>query len=246
MLTWKDLSFVLKKFLLNLILFPLGIALLFAGLFFDNGIADSARLRAEATPTPDRLAEPTLPASPSQADHGAQVYWLSCLPCHGDKGQGLTDEFRKTYPPEEEYCWESGCHGNNPYESGFTIPKKIPAVIGPDTLGKFADAAQLNAYVRAVMPFWKPGSLTEAESWRVTAFILRENNLWDDTAELNETNAATVKIPRGALTPVATPQQAQAGERDGNVGWIILIVLLSAFFILLFLLQKRKMRLQSK
>lgn len=235
-----------KKTILQFSLLPLGIALLFAGLFFDSGAADSARPQAEATPTPDRLAEPTLPASPSQADHGAQVYWLSCLPCHGDKGQGLTDEFRKTYPPEEEYCWESGCHGANPYESGFTLPKKIPAVIGPNTLGKFADAAQLNAYVRAVMPFWKPGSLTEEDAWRVTAFLLRENNLWDDTTELNASNATSVKIPRGARTPVATLPQGQSGERGANVGWIVLVVLLSAFFILLFLLQKYKMRLQSK
>jgi cytochrome c len=149
---------VQKKTLLEFILVPFGIALLIAGLFFDKGIADSADIQVDVTPTPDRLAEPTLPAIPSQADHGAQVYWLSCMPCHGDIGQGLTDEFRATYPPEEEYCWESGCHGANPYESGFTIPKKIPAVIGESTLAKFADAAQLNSYIRATMPFWKPGT----------------------------------------------------------------------------------------
>ncbi len=217
---------------------PLGIALLFAGLFFDSGAADSARPQAEVTPTPDRLAEPTLPADPSQADYGAQVYWLSCLPCHGDKGQGLTDEFRKTYPPEEEYCWESGCHGPNPYESGFTLPRKIPAVIGPNTLGKFADAAQLNAYVRAVMPFWKPGSLTEEDAWRVTAFILRENNLWDDTTELNASNAASVKIPRGALTPVATPQPAEGQAGSGVPAWMVWVGLFMLLLVLMFTLRK--------
>lgn len=45
-----------------------------------------------ATPTIDRLlAPPTVPA-PNQADEGAQLYWLHCQPCHGDQGQGLTDE----------------------------------------------------------------------------------------------------------------------------------------------------------
>jgi len=226
---------VQNKTILKLTLLPLGIALLLAGLFFDSGAADSARLQAEVTPTPDRLAEPTLPASPSQTDLGAQVYWLSCMPCHGDRGQGLTDEFRAAYPPEEKNCWESGCHGANPYESGFTLPKKIPGVVGSDTLGKFSDAAQLNAYIRAAMPFWKPGSLTEDDAWRVTAFILRENDLWDDAAELNAANAAGVPIPRGTPIPVTAPQPAEGQERTGTFVWlaaIVLVIVLLAIFIL--------------
>jgi mono/diheme cytochrome c family protein len=232
---------VQKRNLLKLILLPFGIALLFAGLFFDNGTADTARQQADATPTPDRLAEPTLPAAASQADHGAQVYWLSCMPCHGDQGQGLTDEFRKTYPPEEEYCWESGCHGPNPYESGFTIPKKIPALIGESALAKFTDAAQLHAYIRATMPFWKPGSLTEEESWRVTVFILRENDLWEDSAPLDASNAASVKIPRAAfLTPMVTPQQADIQEGSGNLFWWILAGTLVMFILVMFILKKSR------
>ena len=232
---------VQKTNLLKFILLPFGIALLLAGLFFDRGTADSIRLQAEATPTPDRLAEPTLPAAPSQADHGAQVYWLSCLPCHGDKGQGLTDEFRTTYPPEEQYCWNRGCHGEVPYEQGFTIPKKIPAVIGGTTLAKFSDAAQLNAYIRVAMPFWKPGSLTEEDAWRVTAFILRQNNLWDDQTELNASNAATVKIPRAAfLTPVGTPPQTETPTGSRSAIWIILIIVLALIGLLMFILKKSR------
>lgn len=230
-------GFVQKKTFLKLVFLPFGIALLIAGLFFDPGIADSVEAQVDITPTVDRLAEPTLPALPSQADHGAQVFWLSCMPCHGDQGQGLTDEFRATYPPEEEYCWESGCHGANPYESGFTLPKKIPAVIGESTLAKFTDAAQLHAYIRAAMPFWKPGSLTEEESWRVTAFILRQNNLWNAATELNDSNAADVKIPREAfLTPAATPPPQDAGNPSGTLVWVgiggALLFLVLGFFIL--------------
>ena len=197
-------------------------------------------MKQQATPVntlsaTERLLEPTLPAEPSQADQGAQDYWLYCLPCHGDRGQGLTEEFRETYPPEEVNCWESGCHGKRPYENGFTLPEKVPAVIGQTALGKFSDAAQLNAYIRATMPFWNPGSLTEEEAWRVTSFILRENDLWDDTTDLNGTNAASVKIPRGALTPVVTPQQAEVQDRSGALPLVILIgvlVILALIFIL--------------
>jgi hypothetical protein len=230
---------VLKQTYLHLIFVSCGIALLLAGLFFNRAVAVSMDIQADTTPTPDRLAEPTLPASPSQADYGAQVYWLSCMPCHGDVGQGLTDEFRATYPPEEEYCWESGCHGPNPYESGFTLPKKIPGVIGESTLAKFTDAAQLHAYIRATMPFWKPGSLAEEESWRVTAFLLRQNDLWDASAELDASNATNVKIPRGTfLTPVTTPPQEEKG--DGTLGWLIPVSLVSVVFVLLYIFQKNK------
>ncbi|GAB4449124.1 MAG: hypothetical protein OHK0041_10140 [Anaerolineales bacterium] len=193
-------------------------------------------------PTPDRLAEPTLPPTPSQADYGAQVYWLSCLPCHGDRGQGLTDEFRAAYPPEEQYCWERGCHGENPYESGFTLPTSIPAVIAPQALAKFSDAAQLQAYIRAAMPFWKPGSLSDDEAWRVTAFLLRQNGLWQGTGELDASNAAGVRILRQTPTLPPTPQQVQVEERSGTafpaalaaLGILLLIV------VLLVVLKKRQ------
>jgi cytochrome c len=184
----------------------------------------------------ERLAEPTLPAEPSQADHGAQDYWLYCLPCHGDRGQGLTDEFRETYPPDEVDCWQSGCHGKRPYEFGFTLPTQIPPVIEDHALAKFTDAAQLNAYIRATMPYWNPGTLTEEEAWRVTAFLLRENNLLDVETQLNAENAASVKIPRGAfLTPAVTPPLSNVQEREAansailwgaGAGIAVLLVLL--------------------
>jgi cytochrome c len=209
-----------------------------AGLLFKAGNAESTMLQSTPVPTMDRLAEPTLPANPSQADRGAQVYWLSCLPCHGDKGQGLTDEFRATYPEDEQNCWKSGCHGKNPYESGFAIPRQIPAVIGNTALAKFSNAAQLHAFVQAAMPFWKPGSLSEDDSWKVTAFILRENKLWNDVGELNESNAGSLVIPRAAfLTPVATPRQDQVQKGVGSSLWMILIGLLVTLFVLGFVLK---------
>lgn len=213
----------------------IGIALLIAGLFFDDGQVTSAM---QTMPTPDRLAEPTLPPVPSQADYGAQVYWLSCLPCHGDKGQGLTDEFRETYPPEEQYCWERGCHGANPYESGFTIPMVIPGVIGPNAISKFSDAAQLNSYIRVAMPYWKPGSLTEEEAWRVTAFIMRENGLWDGNGELSASNADGIRIPRGTPIPTATLEQVQVEGGGGNGSWLSFIGTI-IFLSLLFLILKK-------
>ena len=219
--------------LLRLISISFGIALLLAGLFFNADLASSAvQAQTEATPTRDRLAQPTLPASPSQADHGAQVYWLSCLPCHGDLGQGLTDEFRAAYPPEDRNCWESGCHGERPYDNGFKLPASIPAVMGAGTLQKFSSAAVLQAYIKAAMPFWKPGSLTEEDAWAVTAFILRQNGLWDARADLNASNAdqVPVRVTEAESTPAPRPVKNPSDSR--TIGMLVVVggAILVVFF----------------
>jgi cytochrome c len=236
---------VLTRLLFKIISAALGIALLLAALFLDGGIENS--IAQQVTPVntlsaSERLLEPTLPPAPSQADHGAQDYWLYCLPCHGEKGQGLTEEFRQTYPPEETNCWQSGCHGNNPYQYGFKLPTKVPAVIGNETLGKFSDAAQLHSYIRAAMPFWNPGSLSDEESWRITAFLLRENHLRSDSAELNDSNAADVKILRIAfLTPDAIP--VPVGAQDQNDTWLWLSLGVALLLILaIFILNRRRIK----
>jgi len=186
--------------------------------------------------TPDRLAQPTLPAAPSQADRGAQVYWLSCLPCHGDRGQGLTEEFRQTYPPEDRNCWDSGCHGERPYENGFKLPAGISALVGADALQKFPNAAVLQAYIQLAMPFWKPGSLAEDDSWAVTAFLLRQNGLRDDRAELNASNAdqARVRAAEAESTPAPRPVKNPPG------GWTVSLLVLAGGAILSFLLWRTR------
>jgi mono/diheme cytochrome c family protein len=224
------------KYFFRLILFPLGLALLLAATLFQEGTA-----LLQTTPTPDRLAEPTLPVSPSQADIGAQAYWLSCLPCHGDIGQGLTDEFRLTYPEEERNCWTSGCHGQKPYEDGFTFPKYIPPIIGSGTLQKFSNAAILRSYIFATMPFWKPGSLTEEETWQITAFLLRENKLWDAQDELNASNADRILV----APPQATPTPQPPADTSSAFSPIPLFISFTVLFFLLIFWRSRKNKARS-
>jgi mono/diheme cytochrome c family protein len=223
-----------RRFLFQLLLIGFGTVLLLSGLFFSMDTAT-----AQTMPTPDRLAQPTLPAEPSQADKGAQVYWLSCLPCHGDKGQGLTQEFIQTYPEEDHNCWASGCHGNNPYESGFTIPKTIPAVISAGTLQKFPNALALHSYISATMPFWKPGSLSNDEAWQVTAFVLRENNLWTASEELSESNAALISLGVSP-TPEATFQPVEPADQS-SLTLLVLVgsIALTPLFLLLWAFRKK-------
>jgi len=236
-----------KKYLAHLFLFPLGLALLFAASLFQEGTA--LTIQAGSTPTAtlspfERLAEPTLPASPSQADEGAQSYWLLCLPCHGDRGQGLTDEFRTTYPPDEEYCWERGCHGERPYENGFKLPMHVPAVIGPDAaLGKFSTAAHLQGFILAAMPYWSPGSLTEDESWKITAFLLRENGV-SFGGELNGTNAEQILLSLPGLPPTPTPDIAAENVKGlaltNNLQWLFVLVSIIVVTVIMAVLLRRR------
>lgn len=129
------------------------------------------------TPTPEEswLILPEMPASATQADIGAEIYRLVCRDCHGDKGQGLTDEWRATWNPEDQNCWQSKCHAGNHPVNGFDLPRYVPALIGPSTLARFSEPDELQEYIRVNMPWHDPGSLTNEEYWQLTAFLLREN-----------------------------------------------------------------------
>jgi len=162
---------------------------------------------AQATPrvmaTRDRLAAPPTVENPSQADVGAQVFWLNCQPCHGDLGQGLTQDWINQYPPEDRNCWDSGCHGDRPYDDGFTLPRFVPAVIGPDTLLRFNSAADLHTYMARAMPFNAPGSLTAEDYWALTAFLLRAHPGAPATpaAPLESVEQAALIGLHGTVTP---------------------------------------------
>jgi cytochrome c len=149
------------------------------------------------------------------ADVGSQVFWLYCLPCHGDRGQGLTDEFRAVYPPEDRNCWTSGCHGKRPYENGFTLPVRVPPLIGPNTLLRFNTALELHDYIRQAMPWQDPGSLAEDTAWQVTAFLAREHGSDPINEPLANARAARVSLH-------AHDVQAQtSADRPRGAIWIV-------------------------
>jgi hypothetical protein len=75
----------------------------------------------------------------------------------------------------------------------------------------------------------------------VTAFLLRQNHLWDDKTELNASNAPAVKIPRSAfLTPVGTPQQAEVQKGHGRIIGFVLIGALGLIVLVMFILKKSR------
>lgn len=202
------------------------------------------------TPTIDRLAAPPTVENPDQADEGAQLFWLHCQPCHGDKGQGLTDEWRQQYPPEDQDCWTSGCHGNRPYENGFTLPTAVPAVTGDDSLNSFETMAQVYGFMSSAMPYQDPGYLTEEEYLAMTAFLAREHGLWDGTT-FNTDNMSNYRLrPAAAETPQPTntstptpqnPNNDEASDGSGSTFFPGVIAGLVAGFIIIAWLIRRKM-----
>ena len=135
--------------------------------------AAGAQPPPQPTPTVDRLAIPTLPANPTQLDVGKSLYYYNCMPCHGDYGQGLTDEFREIWEEDHQNCWGRGCHSGRPGEEGFPIPTTIPAVnIAAVSEQHFPSAENLYEYLRKTHPPQNPGVLKDEEYAALAEFTL--------------------------------------------------------------------------
>ena len=150
------------------------------------------------TPTPDRLATPVMPESPTQVDVGREVYYYHCMPCHGDRGQGLTDEWREVWVHDHQNCWGRGCHAGREGDEGFYIPRTVPPVSGSaGVLERFHTAEGLYAFLRATQPPNRPGDLTDAQYWSVTAFLLHQDGRLPADVQLGQPAADSPGPTRG-------------------------------------------------
>ena len=176
-----------------------------------------------------RLAQPILssPQNPTQLDQGSLVYWGICMACHGDRGQGLTLEWRAVYG-EDQNCWASRCHSGNHPPDGFIIPRdNLPhAVTGAGSLTNYTTAQQLYDYIVVTMPWWKPGSLTPAKAWAVTAYIFKLNGTLPQGLALDATDASAIQVHH--LVPAS--QNDQIGEivLAALLGLVALVLILQA------------------
>jgi len=163
---------------------PLWIGVIFAGLLvlaaavvlFPRPAAPGKTRPAVPVSTLDRLAAPPLPQHPTQFEWGRYLFWLNCMACHGDRGQGLTDEFRSLWVADHRSCWARGCHSGHLEDQGFPLPRTIPAIISADgKLPPFATADKLFEYLRTTHPPQHPGYLPDEQYWAISAYLLAEN-----------------------------------------------------------------------
>jgi hypothetical protein len=110
--------------------------------------------------------------------------------CHGDRGQGLTEEWRTVLDPADRNCWQSKCHAPNHPPEGFEIPRTSPPVIGEGSLVNYATAADLFEYLRGEMPWPFPGLFNDEEYWRLTAYLVEANDVDFGQPTLGPENAA--------------------------------------------------------
>lgn len=127
---------------------------------------------------------------------GAALYGQHCSTCHGDRGQGLTPEWRATWVEGHQNCSAPNCHGPNHPATGFEIKNNYaPLLIGPDALHSFPTAAELGDYVAQTMPVPRPPDIPSADDhWKVTNFLLWTNGYIDVPYGVNEQNANTIKL----------------------------------------------------
>jgi len=206
--TWPtNRSFVLMK----ISIYFLVLALILLSLFI---LAIPVQAQTPMPPQPpmagfgDRLAPPPTVYPPTPADQGAQLFYQICMACHGDHGQGLTDEWRNVLDPPDRNCWQSRCHASNHPVDGFVFPKVVPPVVGPQMKILFATGLDLYQYIKTKMPFQAPGSLKDSEYWELTAFLLRLNGVNPGTEQLTAQTAADIWLnpqAKPSPTPVVNP-----------------------------------------
>ena len=200
------------------------IFILLAGLFFlfivvlnavqpaKHVFAASSTPTATVEPPPGHssplLQKPSAPENPLMADRGAVIYWSHCMACHGDKGQGLTDEWRKVGFGDDMDCWTSQCHASEQAAPKYKFPRQVPPLVGANALLRYATARDLNGHIQTAMPWWDPGALAQKDAWALTAYLLRENGRLPRNVEFD--------IQQASLAPVHLPIRSQAGERTGQ------------------------------
>lgn len=188
------------------------ILLLMVSLVTPPSAQAAPQLQSTSTPTPQptptfdlqRLEKPILTSDNSeQVQKGSAIYWGICMACHGDVGQGLTEEWRDAFGAEDRNCWQSNCHGYDYPPQGFHIPKDklAPAVAGSGKLSRFKNAQELHDYIHANMPWWDPGQLTDEESWQVTSYILTLHKVMPKQFDLTDTTASAIRTQQAVPQP---------------------------------------------
>jgi mono/diheme cytochrome c family protein len=177
-------------------------------------------------PGEDRLAVPVLPESPTQVESGQYLYYFHCMPCHGDRGQGLTDEWRQVWVEDHRNCWGRNCHAGRSEMDAFYIPRVVPPVSGsPQALGSFQAPEDLFVFLQQTQPPQRPGALSEEEYWALTAFLLDQNDRLPSEAQgpaglghsisTSDLVLATL-VPLLALSLVLWPGKATGKGRSGE------------------------------
>jgi hypothetical protein len=141
--------------------------------------------------------------------------------CHGDQGQGLTEEWRSVLDPEDMNCWQSKCHAPNHPPEGFEIPRKSPLVIGTGALTGYRTASDLFEYMRVEMPWAFPGLFEDKVYWELTAYLADANQIDLGTEPLGPENGGEILVQPGVIQTHRTPVRIE----QAATGAVVLLLL---------------------
>jgi hypothetical protein len=206
----------------------------FIPLFFLHPVPRAIATQDLVSPTPtyDPLEEPPLPPNPTEYELGRNLYWHWCMTCHGDRGQGLTDEFRGIWEPDHQNCWGRGCHAGHSGDTGFPIPTVVPALVDETHLAAFASVQELSEFLEATHPPQSPGVLKDDEYHAIALFVFALNE-----RPLIEIPSAVPPALQRTGDSISSPEPERRGE-PVDVHSIALLGVL-ATLILIFVLIRR-------
>ncbi len=181
---------------------PLAAVLLIAGAAFAQGPVRYG-IGRPATPAEiaaidiDVMPDGTgLPAGRGTSIEGAPIYAAKCAQCHGRTGKEGPNDVLVGREPRQ----------------GFPFSQD-PAL--PHTIGNYWPyATTVFDYIRRAMPPTAPGSLTDAEVYALTAFLLHANDLIGADSVMDRTTLPKVAMPaRQYFTP---DTRIQSTRRPGT------------------------------
>jgi hypothetical protein len=189
--------------------------------------AAQAQQSVSPTPTYDPLEEPLLPDNPTTYELGRNWYWHYCMPCHGDKGQGLTDEWRAVWEPDHQDCWGKGCHVGERIEDSFTIPTVVPPIVSQVKLAQFTSVHALHEYLKATHPPQNPGGLEDEQYQAIALYIFSEN----DRPLVEATLVPTITRSPTSMPPPETVPAEESSQTSNMIIYIGLEIILAVVLI---------------
>ena len=127
-----------------------------------------------------------LPPGSGNAVLGRAIYDAKCAACHGAELEGIS---------------EAGAAALIGGRGSIGTPRTKKTV---ESFWPYATT--LFDYVRRAMPFNEPGSLSDAEVYALSAYILYRGNIIGEKDEMNAGTLAKVKMPnRDGFVPDARP-----------------------------------------
>ena len=124
-----------------------------------------------------------LPAGSGTPAQGAPIFAQKCSACHGDNGKGGIAAAVTAGPPHATL------------DGGKTIANFWPA------------ATTIFDFIRRAMPFQAPGTLTNAEVYALTAYLLAANKLIGEADVVNAQSLPKVKMPNADNFIIRFPER---------------------------------------